>query len=142
MFVKGNRQNFFEILSNYKKFVWIFHRREDQLMYENVVAEIIPSWYKLPNEDRVHKLLLLQEELPDDITIVESIAANEIDLLLELGIEPDWLWEFEEFKPVRSVILTFDKGWVKNTSMGKCYCINTLVELIVDLYPEKFSDFT
>jgi hypothetical protein len=141
MFIKGNRDNFYEILSKHKKFVWIFHFSENILEIDTTVKEILPSWYIIQEKGRSHKLNLLMESVSEDIVVVESIAENEVDLLMELGIDTDWLFHTENFKPIRLVIITFENGWVKSTSEDKCYCLNTLVEFLVELYPEKFTEF-
>ena len=59
---------------------------------------------------------------------------------MELGLPNEWIFELKDSKPIHPVMVSFEKGWLYNTSVGRCYCLETLVDLVVEIYPEKFLD--
>lgn len=134
------REEFPNLILEHKKFVWIFNFPEDDLEIPGMIREIIPSWYEPFDKNRTNKIKEFIEILPEGVIILESIAKEEIDFLLELGLPHDWMLE-QEVKPIHPIIISFDKGWVNETSLGRCYCMNTLVEMVVETYPEKFTDY-
>lgn len=140
MKIDNAREQFPKLLLDHKKFVWIFHFPENELEWEGAIREIVPSWYTPIYKIHTNKIQNFMELLPEGVVILESIAKDEIDFLIELGLPKEWMLE-QEVQPISPVMISFDKGWVNNTSIGRCYCIKTLVELMIETYPEKFTDY-
>ena len=134
------KENFPKLIQEHKKFIWIFNFPENNLEWDGAIREIVPSWYEPKIITHRNKTKDFINLLPDGIVVLESIAENEIDFIIELGLPHEWIFELKENKPITPVILSFDKGWVYNTSVGRCYCLQTLIDFVVEIYPEKFTD--
>jgi len=58
---------------------------------------------------------------------------------MEFGIPFENLRSNDFNNDLKPIMLSFDKGWIKDTSLDKCYCLETLTELIMSIHPELFS---
>jgi len=140
MRIVNAREEFPKLIQEHKKFVWIFNFPEDDLEIPKMIREIVPSWYEPLDVQRPNRIKDLIGILPEGVIILESIAKDEIDFLLELGLPSEWMLE-QDVKPIHPVMISFDKGWIHNSSIGRCYCFETLLELLIEIYPEKFTDY-
>lgn len=140
MKITNAREEFPKLIQEHKKLVWIFHFPENDLEWDSSIREILPSWYKPRNKSHRNKTKDFIDILPEGVVILESIAKDEIDFLIELGLPKEWMLD-QEVKPISPAMISFEKGWINNSSVGRCYCIQTLVELVVETYPEKFTDY-
>jgi len=140
MRIKNAKENFPKLIQEHKKFVWIFHFPENNVEWEGAIREILPSWYKPVIQKHQNKTQHFIDLLPQEVIVLESIAQDEIDFIMELGLPNEWIFELKDSKPIHPVMVSFEKGWLYNTSVGRCYCLETLVDLVVEIYPEKFLD--
>ena len=131
MLVRINPWEITQKIGEHKKFIWICHlSRKNSL-------DIRPSW------DRVWEhipttLEVVNENYPD-VLIFESFVEQSLDRIMEFGVPFEYLRDNDVNHDLKPIMMSFDKGWLKDTSLDKCYCLETLIELIMPIYPEYFS---
>jgi hypothetical protein len=119
-------------IGEFKKFIWICHiKKKNKLV-------IRPSWDPL-HEGIPTELQLLDEMYPE-VVIFESFVEDSVDKILEFGVDFSEIRSNDFDQELRPIMMSFDKGWLKETSTGKCYCTETLMELIISIYPELFQE--
>jgi hypothetical protein len=138
MLIRYQGGNFYDLIRDHKKFIWyVYSINHDEIL------EIKPSWYGVVNDrDRVNEI---NNEFPD-IIFIESYINEVEDELLEIGLKlydsiENGGWFHNEDKKVKPMILSFDKGWIVDDSNYKCYCMQTVIDMIFESYPEKLQDY-
>lgn len=126
MIVRVTKSDFPKILETYDRFIWIFH-----LPHARPPLQIYPTW------DGNTTLTTLQEMYPQ-ITIFESIVDEELDLLEEIGITKDIIWDPRNGE-YRSFFITVKNNNVIEDSIGRCYCLDTIIEMLLVIYPDLFE---
>jgi hypothetical protein len=130
MLIRINPWEVTQKIGEFKRFIWICHiQRKNQLV-------IRPSWD--PLFEGVSTALQTLDEMYPDVVILESFVEDCVDKLLEFGIDFQELRSNDFDQELRPIMMSFDKGWLKETSTGKCYCLETLTELIMSIYPNLF----
>lgn len=86
-------------------------------------------------ENKPHPLKDFLDMIPN-VPYYESFVNESYDFLLELGIQQSSFWKPKYgFVPT---ILGFKKGLkVIDTAQFKCYCIETLIEIVFNLDPNQ-----
>lgn len=112
----------------------------DTVQTQNTNIMILPTWV-----DEKGVVSNFEKEFPD-VTFVESMYSEVRDEIMELGYNLNLdqleggLWDYNNDHQ-RPLIVGFEKGWKKTDSIHKCYCAETIVEIIFELYPEKLDDY-
>lgn len=131
MFVRINSENFNESLVKYKRFIWFiyFDGQEDEKYFMNIK----PSWSTNKSEltNEINNLF-------PDLIIGESKISEVMEILLGFNISMTEAWD-DRNKHIRPFFISIDKGWIKSHSIGKCYCLDTVMEMIYDIHPELFE---
>jgi hypothetical protein len=132
MLIRINPWEVIQKIGEFKKFIWICHiQRKNQLV-------IRPSWD--PLYEGVPTELQLLDDMYPEVVILESFVEESVDKILEFGVDFSEIRYNDFDQELRPIMMSFDKGWLKETSTGKCYCTETLTELIVSIYPELFQE--
>jgi hypothetical protein len=138
MVVRYSGGNFNRLLIDNKKFVWFVY---DEIQLDKTSKlSLLPTWIK---PDGIIANII--DNFPN-IIFVESIFNEVNDDLYGLGynldddVEHIGLWDShnEHQKPA---IIGFDKGWKKVDSVGKCYCLETLSDIMFEIYPEELQNY-
>lgn len=138
MVVRYKGENLNNLLITNKKFIWF--------VYDNIQLDftsklsLLPTWIK--PDGTIDKII---NEFPN-VIFVESMFNEVKDDLHGLGYdlysdsEKIGLWDShnEHQKPV---IIGFDKGWKKVDSVGKCYCLETLTDIMFEVHPEELQNY-
>lgn len=132
----GNSFN--NLLVKNKKFIWLIYG-DFQLNKLNKLS-LLPSW--VMTEGKIASII---NDFPN-IVFVESMFDEVRDELHGLGYDlysdenKIGLWDSdnEHHKPV---IIGFDRGWKKVDSVGKCYCLETLTDILFEIYPEELQNY-
>ena len=130
--------DFYGLIKNHKKFIMFVY---DQIQTEeNNFLALRPTWIR-PN-GIISKVI---QDFPN-VTFVETMYNEVIDELIEMGYQPYLDVEKGGLKDNKSgiffpIFIGFDKGWKKLDSVGKCYCMETLSEILFELYPEDLMDY-
>ena len=128
MFIRLTDADFNKALIEYKRFILMVYFDEQQ--DEEYWVKIKPTW-----SEESDRLLEAFGEVFPDVVFAESKLSEIRETLHGFNISLDDLWD-EQSKNYRPIIISIDKGWIKSTSYGKCYCDETLTEMIFDIYPE------
>ena len=128
MFIRLTDADFNKALIEYKRFILMVYFDEQQ--DEEYWVKIKPTW-----SEESDRLLEAFGEVFPDVVFAESKLSEIRETLHGFNISLDDLWD-EQSKNYRPIIISIDKGWIKSTSYGKCYCDETLTEMIFDTYPE------
>jgi hypothetical protein len=126
MIVKVTQSDFPKILESYDNFLWILH-----LPHAKPPLQIYPSWIE-------NSILTELQNLYPNINIFESIVDEELDFLEELGISREEVWDPQNGE-YRSFFITVKNNEVIEHSIGRCYCIDTVIEMLANIYPELFE---
>lgn len=115
-------------LSEHRKFMVFCHLRENGLL------AIRPTWDPHPviKENSIETY----SEMFPNLKIFEGYFDELYDEVIQFNLPKSDLYYNGSLKPL---IITFENGWLKNTSINKCYCFETLTDLINDLHPEFFK---
>ena len=134
MIVRYKGGDFSGLLRSHKKFIWFVYE-EVQTNVNNPLT-LKPTWIK-----DWGPIIEFQKLFPE-MVFVESMYSEVKEEVSELGyslfvdVSDNGLWDTNNnhFKPL---IVGFDKGWKKADSLGKCYCLETLSDIIFEIYPEN-----
>lgn len=138
MLIRYSGGNFSGLLINNKRFVWFIYL-ELQLDKTSKLS-LLPTWIK--PDSTIGNII---NEFPN-IIFVESMLNEVKDDLHGLGYylysddEHIGLWDSHN-KHQKPVIIGFDKGWKKVDSVGKCYCLETLTDIMFEIYPEELQNY-
>ena len=124
MFIRVTSENILDVLEKHPKALWILHPQKIGNAFH-----IVPSW-------QVDSKLTQFEELYPDVVFLESIVNEELEYLEELGFTKEMMWSIHHY---RAFIISLKDFEVVDHSIGRCHCEETLVEMVVDLYPELFE---
>jgi hypothetical protein len=133
--------DFYDVARNNDYFLWHFLQKNQE---KGVLG--IHSYFR--TNERLNKNSL--KEIIDlvDIPYFESYVEDSIDFLHDVGgFEFNQLWNYEnipnstDFKDVRynPVLIGFKKFSKVSDTLGKCYCVDGVLEVIADLNPEFLS---
>jgi hypothetical protein len=115
-------------LAEHKKFMVFCHLRSNGLL------AIRPTWD--PHPVVSDSSLEIFQELFPKLVIFEGYIDELYDEIIQFNLPKNDLFYQGSLKPL---IITFEKGWIKTTSLNKCYCYETLTEMIKGLHPEFFE---
>jgi len=132
MIVRITKENFNESLIKYKKFIWFIYIDDQE--DEKYILTLKPSW-----ADHKNEIIFELNNTFEDIVIGESKISEVLDIIHGFNIEYKDIWDGHN-KHYKPFYINIDKGWIKNTSLGLCYCLDTIMEMIHDLYPEFFQE--
>lgn len=121
---KVNDNNLLEYVRNYDRVIWFFNRKGQ----ENTGLSIKPFGYGGVNDELFEEfksVTVFETTIDDNPKIVEYFNLN--DKLL-------WSHKIKTFNP--RIILLKDGKKIYDQSGKKCYCLDTMIEMIFDLYPE------
>ena len=124
MIVKVTSEDFPHILDKHPKAVWILHPKDGM---ESLT--LYPTWMR---KGPISEM----SELYPDVCIFESIVDEELEFLYELGFTEDMIWSKNHN---RGFIINLVDYSVVRHSIGMCYCQDTFVQFVVDLFPELFE---
>lgn len=128
MFIKLTDNDFTKALINHKRFIWmVYFDKQDT---DKTWVSIKPTWSEYSS-----RTLEAFNEIFPEVIFAESKITEVIDTLHGFNISLSDLWD-DNSKEYRPIIISIDKGWISSTSYGKCYCSETLTEMIFDVYPE------
>lgn len=128
MFIRLTDYNFNKSLIEHKRFIWLVYF--DEQHDEKYWTQIKPTW-----SEKSTRLVEAFSEVFPNVVFAESIISEVRETLHGFNISLDDLWD-EGSKNYRPIIISIEKGWIKSTSYGKCYCDETFTEMIFDVYPE------
>jgi hypothetical protein len=134
MLIRYAGGNFYDLITQNKNFVWLIYVKE-QLNPSNTLA-LKPTWIK--NFGVIPEFI---QTFPN-VTFVESLDTEVRDELFEIGYKysEDGIWD-EQTHNYRPIIIGFEKGWKVTDSNGKCYCTETLSDIIFRTHPKEFDDY-
>jgi len=121
-----NDNNFFEYIVKHKKVIWFFFRKDQ----EQSGLSLKPF---IDGVDSVN--MEVSNEYPE-VTFFQTILEDNPMLIEYLNLTDNNLWNHKSqcFNPR---IITVKNGQnVYDQSGKKCYCLETLLEMIFDLHPE------
>lgn len=127
-----NDNNFIEHILKHKRIVWFFFRKNQ----EKSGLTIKPFIEEVPSVN-----MSLSEHYTD-VTYFQTYIEDNPKLIEYLNLTNEHLWDHKHkvFNPrvitVVNGIKHFDQSGVK------CYCLETLVEMIFDIYPELIPEPT
>lgn len=124
MFIRVRAEDIPAILEEHPKIIWLLH---DETFFPS--RHIGPSWHG-------NTFLNEFESLYPSIPFLESIVTEELDSLYELGFTKEMIWSKTYY---RDFMISIEDSAVKDHTIGRCHCKETLVELAVDLFPELFE---
>jgi len=124
MFIKVTSENILSVLEKHPKALWMLHPQNIGNNYH-----VIPSW------QYASKLSELEELYPD-VVFLESVVDEELEYLEELGFTKEMIWSKNHY---RGFIISLKDFEVVDHSIGRCHCQETLVEMVIDLFPELFE---
>jgi|LakMenE01Jun11ns_1017448.scaffolds.fasta_scaffold8946688_1 hypothetical protein len=132
MFKKFIGKNFFDYLYEDKSFIIIFHGKEisDRM-------GIRPSDEREDFSEYANELHIFEENFPE-IVIYEAVVTDEIDSIINMGISTDYFWD-EKFEYFRPFFVLIKNGWVSETSLDSCWCLDTLIHYASQLRPDLFE---
>jgi hypothetical protein len=116
-------------LSIHKRFMVFCHLRDCGAM------AIRPTWDLHPLFPDVS--LTIYEDMFPNLVMFEGYVDELYDEILEFGISPSQLYYDGKLK---ALMISFENGWIKSTSLNKCFCYDTLAEMIYNLHPEFFDN--
>lgn len=138
MVVRYKGGSFNDLIYHNKNFIWLVYC-DFQLDPSGLIA-FKPTWIK-----PISVITKLIEDFPN-ITFVESMYDEVIDELIEMGYQTNLhtsdggLWDNFN-KILVPLIIGFDKGWKKVDSIGKCYCTETLTDIMFEVFPKEFKNY-
>ena len=124
MFIRVTSENILSVLEKHPKALWLLHPEKIHDFFH-----IVPSW-------QANSKLSQLEELYPDVVFLESVVTEELDYLAELGFTNEMIWSKHHFRAFMVSLKDFE---VVDHSIGRCHCEETLIEMVVDLYPELFE---
>lgn len=131
MFIRITKDNFMESLAKHKRFMWYIYL-DDQDTNKYTLG-IRPSWFdygsNIVNE--------IEKNFPE-VVFAESKFNEVYDILTEFNIRHSEMWD-DNNESLKPFMISIDKGWIKRTSLGMCYCTETVVDMVHDIHPELFT---
>lgn len=136
MLVRFEGGDFTELLNEHDRFILLVYFDGQQFDPEDKVhfMSILPSTH--PKFERCDNYVIM--DMFSAATFVETYHSESYDMVNHFGISYDDLWD-EENKIYRPIIISVEKGWIKDNSYGKCYCSETYTDVIYSIYPELFE---
>lgn len=136
-------KDYFRLAKEHKHFIWHFVQKEQS----ETTMELF-SYFDEPKNGKTHVLKFLLDGL--DIPYFESYAEESTDFLINMGIDGKKLYQpnfnksiyYDRSQFYRPVIIGFDKFKVVKSSPPICYCIDGLLQIILDLNPEYLTKNT
>lgn len=119
-------------------FIWHFLQKDQS----KSTLGLISYFDELDGEGKFHHMKYFLDNV--DIPYFESYTEESIDFLMDLGLNPNFLYVADEpnrhpqerkrkFSPVLTV---FNKFKISGTSFDKCYCTEYLIEMVYNLNPK------
>jgi hypothetical protein len=137
MFVRYKGNNFYELLSEHKNFLWFIY---DNFQLERTNVSIVPSWL-----DHNGVINSINEVFPN-VIFVESMYSEVRDEISEMGFDlysdviDGGLWDSNN-DVQRPLIIGIKKGWKDTDSIGMCYCVETVTKIIFSVYPNELENY-
>ena len=127
-----NDTNFIEHVLKHERIVWFFFRKNQ----ENTSLTIKPFIEEIPSVN-----LELSKHFTG-VTYFQTYIDDNPNIIEHLNLTDSLLWDHKNkvFNP-RIVTVVNGKKHFDQTGI-KCYCIETLIEMIFDIYPELISEPT
>lgn len=138
MLVRYSGGSFNDLIINHRNFIWLVYS-DFQLDYIGTIG-FKPTWIK-----PYSVITQLLEEFPK-VTIIESMYDEVIEELSEMGYQrsvPTYLgglWDANN-KILTPIIVGISQGWKKVDSIGKCYCTETLTDIMFEVFPDEFNNY-
>lgn len=132
MLIRYQGGDFKNLIISHKKFIWLVYV-EVQLNPRGYIA-LKPSW--IEESRNIPEVI---KTFPN-VIFVESLYDEVLDELIEMGYSNGDLWDDNNGHHL-PIIVGMDKGWKKIDSLGKCYCIETLSDIIFQIYPEELNSY-
>tara|TARA_R110000803_G_scaffold90401_3_gene157712 strand:- start:329 stop:733 length:405 start_codon:yes stop_codon:yes gene_type:complete len=121
-----NDDNFFEYIVKYKKVIWFFFRKEQ----EQSSLSLKPF---IDGVDSVN--MEVSKEYPE-VTFFQTVLEENPMLIEYLNLTDNNLWNHKS-KCFNPRIITVKNGQnIYDQAGKKCYCLETLLDMIFDLHPE------
>jgi len=120
--------NYLDFLLNNKRIVWFFFRED---MKKTSGLQLRP----LQSQDGESVINELIEEFPN-VVFAETYIESSPKILEYFGLNDNLIWDYKKliYNPR---VLTVKDGYTLFDQAGKkCYCLDTLVEMIFELHPE------
>jgi len=127
-----NDYNFFEHIIEHKRIVWMFFRKGQ----EKANLKLKPFIDGIYSEN-----LELSKEFKD-VVFFQTYIEDNPKILEYFNIMDDNIWDYK-YKIFNPRIISVKNG-VKfyDQSNDRCYCLETLIEMIFELYPELIPEPT
>lgn len=129
--------NFPKLIRDHKNFIWFVYD-EFQLKKSNVSLK--PTWV-----DDNNVIKTFTDSFPN-VIFVESLYSEVIEEIYELGYQlsldqtEGGLWDSNNDHR-RPLIVGFKNGWKYSDSIGKCYCLQTLSDILFEIHPDELLGY-
>lgn len=137
MLVRYEGGNFPKLIRDHKNFIWFVYD-EFQLKKSNVSLK--PTWV-----DDNDVIKTFTDPFPK-VVFVESLYSEVIEEIYELGYQlsldqtEGGLWDSNNDHQ-RPLIVGFKNGWKYSDSIGKCYCLETLSDILFEIHPDELLGY-
>lgn len=102
----------------------------DEQLTNHGSLEISPSFCEGCVSDRVREIA---EDIIPDLTIVETMISESYDFANSLGINYGNHYDNNNGHMIPVMVAVGENGKVIRTSYGKCFCMETLLELVAEM---------
>ena len=138
MLIRYSGGSFNDLVYQNKNFIWLVYS-DIQLDIRGTIA-LKPTWIKSYSD-----ITQLIAAFPQ-VTFVESMYDEVIEELTEMGYQssvPSYeggLWDVNN-EILIPLFIGMSKGWKKVDSIGKCYCTESLTDIMFEIYPEELQNY-
>ena len=138
MLIRYSGGSFNDLVYQNKNFIWLVYS-DFQLDMRGWLA-LKPTWIKSYSD-----ITQLIDAFPQ-VTFVESMYDEVIEELTEMGYQSSLpsheggLWDVNN-EILIPLFIGMSKGWKKVDSIGKCYCTESLTDIMFEIYPEELQNY-
>ena len=120
-----NDSNLFEHIKKHKKIIWFLFRKGQE---ENLTIKPFGEGHESVNQE-------LSEQFPD-VTIFQSYISDNPLIMEYFDLNNSPLWDYYSKIYNPRLISVKDGQKIYDKSGKDCYCLDTILEMIFELYPE------
>lgn len=120
-----NDSNLYEHITKHKKIIWFLYRKGQEI---NLTIK--------PYIDDEENLIKEVSEQFTGTTIFQSYISENPFIMEYFGLNDEQIWDYKNKIYNPRIISVIDGQIVYDQSGKKCYCLETILEMIFDLHPE------
>lgn len=102
----------------------------DEQMIHHHTLEISPTFCDVCPSDKVR---IIAEDIIPSLNVIETLQSESFDFAVSLGLDYGNYYDYNNEHPLPLMIAVDKNGKVIDTSYQKCFCLETMLELIAEI---------